>query len=299
MARETFAETDKPFAMLANLASGVDRNDVRLLEADGIPVLEGTMTGLAAFRHLFAYRDHRALPALQGTTPVPLEVRERWQERLSIPDPVYENEALVLLSDWGVPVAEERVVGGPDDAVDAAIELGYPVVIKTAMPGVAHKSDAGGVRVGLRDEADVVAAYAEVSTALGPTVVVAPMVPPGVEIHLGIVRDPQFGPLALVAAGGVLVEALHDRRMAVPPLDEIRARRLVDRLGVRPMLDGLRGRPPADVDALVGAIVALGWLAHDLGDRIEALDANPVICGPDSCVAVDALVIPRQASEPI
>ena len=98
----------------------------------------------------------------------------------------------------------------------------------------------------------------------------------------------------LVGAGGVLVEVLKDRRLAMPPLDEVRALSTVDRLKVRPLLEGVRGQPPADVDALARAIVALSWLAHDLGDHLEALDANPVICGLKGCVAVDALVIPRR-----
>jgi len=293
MARETFPKTDKPYAMLSNFSSGIDRGDVAILEDAGIPVLEGTLTGLAAFRHLFGYRDGRGLPRLHGTTPVPIEFRERWQERLSIVDPLYESEGLDLLSDWGVPVVDRRVVGSAVEAVDAAAQLGYPVVVKTAMPGIRHKSDEGGVRLGLRDAAEVSDAYLEVSASLGPTVLVAPLVPPGTEMHLGVVRDPQFGPLVLVAAGGVLVEVLKDRRMAIPPLDEARARRLIDGLKARPLLDGVRGGPPADVDALAGAIVAMSWLAHDLGERIEALDANPLICGPDGCVAVDALVIPR------
>jgi hypothetical protein len=110
---------------------------------------------------------------------------------------------------------------------------------------------------------------------------------------LGIVRDPQFGPLVLVATGGVLVELLHDRRLAFPPLEPVRAGRMIDRLAGRRLLDGVRGAPPADVDALVRALVGLSWLAHDLGDEIEALDANPVIVGPQGCRAVDALVIPR------
>jgi hypothetical protein len=119
------------------------------------------------------------------------------------------------------------------------------------------------------------------------------MAPPGVEIALGIVRDPQFGPLVLVGAGGVLVEIVRDRRLAMPPLDDGRARSLVDRLEIRPLLDGVRGQPTADVDAISRAIVAISWLAHDLAEHLEALDANPVICGPNGCVAVDALVMPQ------
>jgi hypothetical protein len=119
------------------------------------------------------------------------------------------------------------------------------------------------------------------------------MAPEGVELALGIVRDPQFGPLVLVAAGGVLVEVLHDRRLALPPVDEPRARRMVDRLEVRSLLDGVRGQPPADVGAVAGALVSLSRLALDLGEHLDALDANPVIASPEGCVAVDALVIPR------
>jgi acetate---CoA ligase (ADP-forming) len=151
------------------------------------------------------------------------------------------------------------------------------------------------VRLGLADAAEVTGAYRDLSGRLGPQVVVAAMAEPGVEIHLGIVRDEQFGPLVLVAAGGVLVEVLNDRRLALPPLDPARATRLIDRLKVRPLLGGLRGRPSADRAALAEAVVALSWLANDLGEHIEALDANPVIVGVDGCVAVDALVVPRRS----
>jgi hypothetical protein len=92
----------------------------------------------------------------------------------------------------------------------------------------------------------------------------------------------------------VLIEVLRDRRLALPPLDAARARRMLDRLAVRPLLDGVRGAAPVDLAALERSVVALSWLAHDLGDDLEALDANPVICGPDGCVAVDALAIPRR-----
>jgi hypothetical protein len=167
------------------------------------------------------------------------------------------------------------------------------VVLKTRVPGIQHKSDVGGVRLGLADAASVEDAYRDLADRLGPEVTVAKMAPPGVEVHLGVVRDEQFGPLVLVAAGGVLVEVLKDRRLALPPLDQTRAIGLIDRLRVRPLLDGVRGSEPADVQALARAVVGLSWLAHDLGDHLEALDANPVVCGPGGCVAVDALVIPR------
>jgi acyl-CoA synthetase (NDP forming) len=292
-ALETFPETDKPYAMLSNFSSGIDRGDRDHYMGAGIPVLEGTLTGLAAFKHLFAYRDHRALPPSSGSSPASAEMRERWAARLSSGEPFDELEGLELLKAFGVPVAFAKAAGSPHEAIAAAEEIGYPVALKTRVPGAQHKSEVGGVVLGLVDAAAVEDAYRDLAERLGPEVTVARMAAPGVEVHLGIVRDPQFGPLVLVAAGGVLVEVLKDRRLGMPPLDDVRARRLVDGLRVRPLLDGVRGAPPSDVDALVRAIVGLSWLAHDLGEHLEALDANPVICGPEGCLAVDALVIPR------
>jgi acyl-CoA synthetase (NDP forming) len=291
MATETFPETTRPYAMLSNLASGIDRNDVKHYMEAGIPVLEGTLTGLSAFKHLFEYRDHRALPPLSGASPVDAEVRERWAARLSNGEPFDELDGLALLAAYGVPVAFAKPAGSPHEAIAAAEEIGYPVALKTRAPGVQHKSDVGGVALGLADAAAVEDAYRDLAARLGPEVTLARMATPGVEVHLGIVRDAQFGPLVLVAAGGVLVEILDDRRLGLPPLDEVRAGRLIDRLKIRPLLDGVRGAPPSDVEGLVRAVVGLSWLAHDLGEHLEALDANPVICGPDGCVAVDALVI--------
>jgi acyl-CoA synthetase (NDP forming) len=280
--------------MLSNLSSGIDRGDVRHLEDAGIPVLEGTLTGLTAFRHLFAYRDHLALLPLDGSSPVTDELRERWRAGLTSQEPWGELEGLALLADYGVPVVEAARADTLEDAIGAAERIGFPVALKTATPGITHKSDVGGVRLGVDDSPSLEDAYSDLERALGPQVVVAGMAPAGVEIALGVVRDDQFGPLVLVGAGGVLVEVLGDRRLALPPLDEPRARRMVDRLAVRSLLDGVRGALPADVNALVRLIVSVSWIAHDLGDLVDAIDVNPVICGVEGCLAVDALVLPKR-----
>jgi len=290
---DVWPDTDKPMAMLSNLASGIDHSDAQRLYDVGAPVLEGTMPGLAAFRHLFDHRDRRALPPVATTSPVPVDVRDGWRERLATGEPFDEVEAFEMLRSYGVPVTRAILADTAGGAAAAADDIGYPVAVKTAMPGITHKSDVGGVRLAVHDREGLIAAYADLSSRLGPRVTVAAMAPPGVEIHLGIVRDEQFGPLVLVAAGGVLVEVLHDRRLGLPPLDEARARRLVDELKVRPLLDEGRGQPPADVDAVVRAVVGTSWLSHDLGEHVDALDVNPIICGPKGCLAVDALVVPR------
>jgi len=140
------------------------------------------------------------------------------------------------------------------------------------------------------------AEYTDLASRLGPRVIVSTMAPGGVELALGIVRDPQFGPLVMVAAGGLLVEVLRDRTFALPPVDPDHARLMLARLAVRPLLDGVRGRPPTDVAAVAHAIARLSLIAEDLGEHLDGVDVNPLIAGPEGCVAVDALVIPRSTS---
>jgi succinyl-CoA synthetase beta subunit len=195
-----------------------------------------------------------------------------------------------MLADYGVPVARTVAATDLEGILAAAGRLGYPVALKTA--AASHKTELGGVTLGIRDEDALEAAYSEMSSRLGPAVTVQEMVEPGIEMALGVAHDLQFGPLVMVAAGGVLIETLGDRRLALPPLDEVRAAKLIDRLDARPVLDGVRGAPPADVNALARALSRLSLLTRDLGDLIGALDVNPVIVGPRGCVAVDALVEP-------
>jgi hypothetical protein len=141
----------------------------------------------------------------------------------------------------------------------------------------------------LGDDASVRRAYADLAGRLGPGVVVAAMGELGLELALGIHRDAQFGPLVLVAAGGTLVETIRDRALALPPLDRVRAARLIDRLSVRSALR----EDAVDLDAVLDAIVRVSVLALELGDFVDAIDLNPLLCGPRGCVAVDALVVPR------
>jgi acetate---CoA ligase (ADP-forming) len=332
------ASTTKPVAVLSNLTSAADPTEAATLRAAGVPVLEGTATGLAALGHLFAYRDFLArveavvgpaprslgsavnpaprspegavdtpTPRSSGSATLPHRgtrpgsarveaTRERWRERLGETGrPLDEAEGLALLGDWGVPVVAAEVATGLDEAVAAASRVGWPVVLKTAAPGVVHKSDVGGVVLGLDGPEELADAYAGLAGRLGPRVLVAATAGPGVELALGVVHDDQFGPLVMVAAGGVLIEVLGDRRFALPPVDRRRALAMLDHLAVRRLLDGVRGAPPADLDAVADAVVNLSTLAVDLGPSLAALDVNPLIAGPDGCVAVDALVITRNA----
>jgi acetate---CoA ligase (ADP-forming) len=274
------ARTPKPVVVLSNLASAVDEVAAGRLRGLGVPVLEGTVSGLRALGHLLS-PPARPRPSAD----VDAARRARWVGR-----GVSDWPALLL--DYGLRVAGSAVVSDGDEAVRVAGELGMPVVLKTAEGSIHHKTEVDGVRLGLADTDAVRTAYDDLAGRLGPRVVVQQQLA-GVEVALGIVRDPLLGPLVVVSAGGTLVELMGERAVALPPLDRDAALGLLHGLRLWRVLEGFRGAPPADVDALVSAIVELGRLAVELGDHLEGLDLNPVIVGPagTGAVTVDALVL--------
>jgi acetate---CoA ligase (ADP-forming) len=281
--------TDKPVVVLTNLSSAVDQPVAARLRAEGIPVLEGTRSGLRALGHLLAQANVAGRRPTPGDPhPVDLARQSRWRERLASGD----LDALALVADYGIAVPASMVVESAESALTAAVRFGFPVVLKTAQPQVHHKADAGGVLPGLVHAESVRAAYRDLADRLGPRVEVQRQVPAGIELALGIVADPHVGALVLVAAGGTLVELLADRAVALPPVAAATARDMLTRLNVSRLLEDRRGGARVDVDALVAAVRAVSQLAVELGDRIEGLDVNPVIVGPDGAIAVDALVIP-------
>jgi acetate---CoA ligase (ADP-forming) len=293
VATDVFEATTKPFCVVSNLPAAIARDEVGRFRRAGIPVLEGTVSGLRALDHLLddAGFRRRARPTEPGVRSNDHD--RRWRAVLDATKDVAltESLALELLADYGIPVVKAEHASSLDEVEWAAEAIGFPLAVKTAMPTIAHKSEVRGVRLNVRDVDELRETYRDLSDRLGPDVSIAEMAPPGVEVALGVVRDPTFGPLVLVAAGGVLVELVHDRKLALPPIDEDAARRLIDRLAIRPLLDGVRGAPPADVDSLSRAVSRLSVLAVELGDLIAELDINPVIVSPNGCVAVDVLVV--------
>ncbi|MEQ9490200.1 MAG: acetate--CoA ligase family protein [Alphaproteobacteria bacterium] len=290
------ASTDKPlvFATCYSQAEHLAMT-VRLLEA-GIPVLDGIRPAMAAVAAAFRYRAFRQRPAPMHAEPTEDRV-EAWQARLASGEGLDENEGLALLSDFGVAVVRRQIATSQEQAVEAADSLGYPVVLKTAMPGIDHKSDRGGVVLGLASASDVADAYDRMSAALGNRVMVAETAPAGIEMALGIFQDPQFGPIVMLGAGGTLVEVLNDAVFAVPPFDKAEAGRLIDRLRSRKILDGVRGQPAVAIDALAEAAANLSVLAVALGPVLQALDVNPIIVNQTGAVAVDALVAVRKGDQ--
>jgi acyl-CoA synthetase (NDP forming) len=276
------ANTPKPVAVLTGLPAAIDQAAAAVLRAAGIPVLEGTRTGLLALRHLLDHADRPAPP------PAPEPPRAPRHDPLPTGGP----ELFALLREYGIPVTRTEGAGTREAALTAADAIGYPVVLKTAEPGIAHKSDVGGVRLGLADRAQAGAAYDDLAARLGPHVLVSQTAPAGPELALGLVRDPALGPLLVVSAGGILIEIFAERVVLLAPVTRPAALAAVQRLRLAPVLAGARGQPAADLDAIADAIEGLSRLARDYGDAIEALDINPLICGPHGALAVDALLIP-------
>ncbi len=192
--------------------------------------------------------------------------------------------ARALLEAYGVPLVGERLAASADEAVAAARGLGFPVVVKTAAAGV-HKTDIGGVALDLRTEEQVRAAALRIGTPL----IVQPFLAGGVELLAGIVQDPMFGPLVAFGPGGALAELIGDAGFRLAPVTDLDAEELVTEGKAGRLVAGFRGAPAADAPALCDLVARLGLLAEDLPEVAE-LDLNPVLAGPDRCVAVDARV---------
>ncbi|MFE8947499.1 acetate--CoA ligase family protein [Streptomyces sp. NPDC007856] len=212
-----------------------------------------------------------------------------------------EHGAKQLLRAYGIRVPREQLVTSAAAAVRAAAQVGYPVVMKASGAQIAHKTELGLVKIGLTSASQVRDAYRELTDIARyegvslDGILVCQMVEQGVEMVLGMTHDDLFGPTVTVGLGGVLVEVLHDAAVRVPPFGEDQARAMLAELRGRALLDGVRGRPPADRDALVEVILRVQRMALELGEHIAELDINPLMVLPrgQGAVALDALVVCR------
>ena len=291
--RKGHAASGKPVFLVANRQGTGSAPDVVSVTREGFPVLDGLRSFLSGVRCLLDYRDNRSRSLDELELPDE-SIVARWKARLRRGGTLDEYQSSRLLSDFGFPINLARLAGDETEALSAAAELGFPVVLKTAEPGVLHKTDQHGVRLDIENENQLVAAYRDLATRLGERVLVSPMIKvTGVEMVIGMVRDEQFGPLLMLGFGGINVETIRDVVYALPPIGKATARRLVDSLQLRSLLDGLRNRPAVDIDAYCQAAARFSILATSLGADIDEIDVNPVIVHPDGCVAVDALLVVR------
>lgn len=205
-----------------------------------------------------------------------------------------EHESKRLLAAHGIPVAPERIVASADDAVAAAGELGYPVVVKLAGDRIAHKTERGLVRLSLGDRDAVAAAATELLAAARPedgdvALLVAPMLRATRELIAGVHTDPQFGPCVMLGVGGVLAEAVADVTFRLVPLDRVDAEEMPDDLRGRALLEAVRGEPAVDRGALVEVLLGLSAFVASRDD-VVSVDVNPLMVVDGKPVAADALV---------
>jgi acetate---CoA ligase (ADP-forming) len=255
----------------------------------GMPVFREVYRAVECLAAVFERRRIRpATTEAPAPTALPASVRERIAGAKGVLD---EAASKALLADLGIPTVEEAVARSLPEARDAAVRFGWPVVLKGLRPDAIHKTEAGLVRMGIDSEAALDAMFAELlDAAQGGGVLVQRQVPAGLELIAGLVRDPQFGPCVMVGMGGVLAEALGDTAFGVAPLTKADALALVGRLRSRVLLDGFRGAPPVDREALAEVLVALGHLGAAEA-RVREVDINPLIVAEGRPVAVDASVV--------
>jgi acetyltransferase len=282
------AATGKPI-----VACTVDTPEMdRRLRAGGIPLVPGPERAVRAYRALVR---HAELGRRVGPTPAsrrPRALPDDVSGRVaSARGAVGHADARLLLEAYGVPFPRERVVRTGEEALSAAREIGYPLVVKTARPDVLHRTEVGGVVLGVTDEEALTRAVRALETRLGAgPLLVQEEVPRGLELLVGGRRDPSFGPMVVVGLGGVLAELLREVSVALAPLGPDEARAILGEGRRAALLRGFRGAAAVDEGALATLLVAIGDLLVE-HPAIAELDVNPLIASGGRLVAVDALIV--------
>jgi acetate---CoA ligase (ADP-forming) len=285
------ASSPIPVVMVSSTCVNVSDYGRELLTRHGLTVLGGLDLGMTALGHALRWLENRGrtwAPA-GGGSAVP-------GQGSGVPWP--EAQARRLLAGAGVPVVPGELAASAEEAVRIAREVGLPVAVKICSAQITHKSDIGGVVLGLGSAAEVRAGYEKVLAAgqavpgaVIDGVLVTPMRTGGTELLAGVTVDPAFGPVLAVGLGGIWVEVLNDTSLRLLPVDAAEVKRMLGELRGRPLLQGARGARPADLDAVAGIIAALGDAALSLNGALRALEVNPLWVNGDQVEALDVLVV--------
>jgi hypothetical protein len=183
-------------------------------------------------------------------------------------------------------------VNSQDELKAAAVAIGFPLVLKTARPDIDHKSDVGGVVLNILNERQLLTAYEDMASRLGPLGMVVPMMQSsGIEMILGVSRDSQFGPTVVVGFGGIYAEILNDIAVLIPPFNAAAVKRVLQNLSMADLLSGVRGASKVDIDSYCIAAAKLSEIAVNLADTVLEVDINPVMLTANGCVGLDALMV--------
>ena len=294
-------ETEKPVlvAWTANLATTQDGYDV--LKAAKVPRYDTPVRCVDGMDAIWRFAKAQADCTRIANEPVLALHRPLQQKALmGRTQDLAEHQAKQVLADYGIAVTREALAVNAEAAVQQAQSIGFPVALKIMSPDIPHKTEAGGVQIGLQDAAAVRRAFTEImasATAYAPTaqiegVLVQAMVSGGVEVILGVNNDPLFGPAIMFGLGGIFAEVMKDVSFRLAPLTRSEVMEMIQEIKAFPVLNGARGRPKADIEALADTIVKLAALAVDLKDQVAEIDINPLFVLPagQGVVAADALI---------
>ena len=297
------ASSGKPIIAFSHISGGLDPTIKRILDQGNIPFLQGTRESLLAIHHLVEYahflRRRNTHDKSWGQSPRDLKVimQNRKGERRILPD----GQAKEILRAYGIQVTKEILTKTVDQALETARQLGYPVVLKGQSPQIPHKTEAGLVRLNVRDEDELRISFDGIMRnarthhpkAMMEGILIQEMIPAeAVEVIVGISRDVSFGPVIVFGLGGIWVELLKDTTLRLPPLNREDARSMISGIKGKSLLEGFRGREPADIDSLVQVLIQVGRMAVDLKEVIISLDLNPlmVLSGGKGVRAVDVVM---------
>ena len=299
------ARTDRPLAVVW-MNEWYQGPGSEILDADPrVCMFRSADRCFATLRAWFDWHEHRARREARAARRSPLSAEQPARTILAEARgrgaALSETESKQILACYGVPVPREILARDPEQAALAAGQIGGPVAIKIVSPDILHKTEAGGVKLGLSTSEDIRAAATDILASVkryAPQaridgISVQQMTPPGVEIALGVKNDRQFGPLIAAGLGGILVELLGDTAVRLAPVNVQAAQAMLASLRGHALLTGFRGRPGVNIDTLVDTICRLSELAHDLSDVIDQIDVNPVIASTGGVMAADALIVCR------
>jgi acyl-CoA synthetase (NDP forming) len=292
-------KSQKPYYLLSTRAGVMNRKQVDAMRQEGLVVIGGTRQGLAALDRMGRWAKGLQPPRPRGAKPNAQVAGEFKAGRRMI----NEFDAKRMLAAYGIKVTREARVARQIEAVQAAQQIGYPVVLKAVSDEFAHKTELGLVAVNLKNEDELSRAFARLSERIGKldkrpadaAFLVQEFVPDGIEVFAGVSRDPNFGLSLAFGTGGIAIEAIRDFALRMLPLRDGGAEAMIGETRGAALLGAARGREAADVNNLAACLYALAEFACDHADRIAEIDLNPikVLPGQRGCVVVDALIVAR------
>ena len=288
--RKSAGETDKLFALVTNYSMTDERKLAQSLLKIDVPLIKGTRNALLAARNLLNYGQLK--PVESPTAPIGQEIVNKWKARIQHGGGISVYDGLQMLSEFGLNTPEFQMVTSLSDLERFVEQIGLPVVLKTA-ENLAHKSDAGGVDLNIQTNERAKEIYLQFAEKFGERVLVMKSVQSCAELGLGAFWDEGFGMVVVISAGGILIEYLQDKAVALAPFDAKEACKLIGELKASQLLEGIRGRPAVNLDELAHQVSNFSIMVDALSDSIDQIDVNPIMCSELGSFAVDCHVVPN------